>query len=139
MQLDGKCGVIFGVANDHSIAWHVGRAAHEAGARLAFNYQNERVEAGARELVATLEGALCLPCDLMRDDQLDHFFEHVREAFGGRLDFLVHSLAFARREDLAGRYVDTPRPNFTLALEVSVYSLVAAARRAAPLMQASGG
>ncbi len=139
MQLEGKRGVIFGVANNYSIAWHIAKAAGAAGARLAFNYQNERVESGVRVLVSNIPDALCLPCDLTRDDQLDHFFEHVREAFDGQLDFMVHSIAFAKKEDLSGRFIDTPRGGFNMALEVSVYSLVAAARRAQPLMDAAGG
>lgn len=137
--LQGKCGAVLGVANSRSIAWGIARAAHGAGARLAFNYQNERLEGQVRSLTGEFGDALCLPCDLNDEDQIDRFFRKVGRSFGGKLDFLVHSVAFARKEDLAGRYVETPREGFRLAMEVSVFSLVAAARRAHPLMQAAGG
>jgi enoyl-[acyl-carrier protein] reductase I len=149
--LAGRCGVILGVANERSIAWSIARAAHAAGARLAFNYQNQRLAESVQELAATLDGtpdtsgpaagagSICLPCDLTHDEEIDRFFSQVGEQMGGRLDFLVHSVAFARKEELAGRYLNTTRGGFALALEVSAYSLVAAARRAEPLMKAAGG
>jgi len=139
MDLNGLCGAVLGVANERSIAWKIALAAREAGARLAFNYQNERLERDVRALTQSIPGALCLPCDVGDEAQIDKFFGAVGEAFGGRLDFLIHSLAFARKEDLAGRFVDTSRDGFLLALEVSTYSLVAVARRALPLMRAAGG
>lgn len=139
MQLEGKRGVILGVANERSIAWAIAQAAHQAGAHLVFNYQNERLEKDVRRLTEPLGGSLCLPCDLGNDTEIDAFFQQAGQAGGGRLDFLIHSVAFARREDLAGRYVDTSREGFRLALEVSVYSLSAAVRRALPLFQAAGG
>jgi enoyl-[acyl-carrier protein] reductase I len=139
MQLEGKRGVVLGVANERSIAWAIAQAAHQAGARLAFNYQNERLERDVRALAGQLDGSCCFPCDLSYDEQIDAFFGRVAEAFEGKLDFLVHSIAFARREDLMGRYLDTPRDGFRLALEVSVYSLGAALKRAMPLLRAAGG
>lgn len=139
MDLSGKHGVILGVANDRSIAWQIAQATHRAGARLALNYQNERFEEDVRKLAGQIPESLCMGCDLMRDDQIDHFFEHIEEQFEGKLDFLVHSVAFAKRQDLQGRFIDTPRDGFNVAMEVSVHSLVAATRRAFPLMQKVGG
>ena len=139
MRLDGKCGVILGVANERSIAWGIAQAAHEAGAGLVFNYQNERLEKDVCKLTEAIPGARCLPCDLGNDSEIDAFFAQAAEAFEGKLDFLIHSVAFARREDLMGRFVDTSREGFRIALEASVYSLSAAVRRALPLFQAAGG
>ena len=139
MLLDAMHGVVLGVANERSIAWNIAQAAYEAGARLAFNYQNERLEQGVRNLVATISGSLCLPCDVGQDTQIDRFFDQVALAFDGKLDFLIHSIAFAHKEDLSGRFLDTSREGFQTALEVSVYSLVACARRALPMMKAAGG
>ncbi len=137
--LDGKRGVILGVANKHSIAWAIAERAREAGARLAFNFLNERMEPKVRALTETLPGAATLPCDVTQDDQIEAFFAAVGEAMEGRLDFLVHSVAFAEREDLEGRFVDTRRAGFRTALEVSAYSLVAVTRAALPLFRAAGG
>ncbi len=137
--LAGKQGIILGVANSYSIAWAIAEAMHTAGARLAFNYLNERMEPKVRKLSETIPNSLTLPCDVTKDDQLDSFFKSVGESFGGKADFLVHSVAFANREDLEGRFVDTSRAGFALALDVSAYSLVAAARRAFPLLEAAGG
>ncbi len=138
--LDGKKGVVLGIANSRSIGWHIARAANNAGAHLAFNYQNERLEDGVRKLADSLSNPVAvLPCDLTDDKQVDRFFEEAGAGFDGQLDFLVHSVAFANREDLDGRFVDTSRDGFRLALEVSCFTLVAAAKRALPLMQASGG
>jgi enoyl-[acyl-carrier protein] reductase I len=139
MQLDAKHGVVLGVANERSIAWNIAQEAHAAGARLAFNYQNERVQPSVSTLVQTIPGSICLSCDVSQDAQLDRFFAQVAQAFEGKLDFLIHSIAFAHKEDLSGRYLDTSREGFRTALDVSVYSLVACARRALPLMKAAGG
>jgi enoyl-[acyl-carrier protein] reductase I len=137
--LDGKQGVILGIANKNSIAWGIAEAMHAAGARLAFNFLNERMEPKVKKLTETIPGALTLPCDVAHDDQIDAFFAQVADAFAGRLDFLVHSIAFAHREDLEGRFVDTSRAGFATALEISAYSLVAVARRAEPLLESAGG
>jgi enoyl-[acyl-carrier protein] reductase I len=138
--LEGKNGVILGIANPRSIGWHIARASHKAGARLIFNYQTKRLEDGVRKLADSLsENITVLPCDLADDQQIDRFFEEVESAFSGKLDFLVHSVAFANREDLDGRFTDTSRDGFNLALEVSCYTLVAAVNRALPMMQAAGG
>src|SRR5262249_54309075 len=120
-----------------SIAWSVAEALHREGARLAFNYQGERLEENVRSLAATLEGSIVHPCDATKDDEIDALFQKVGTEFG-RLDCLVHCVAFARKEDLDGEFLDTGRDGFKLALDISAYSLVALARRAAPLMKEGG-
>lgn len=139
MQLEGKRGVIFGVANERSIAWAIAQAAQQAGAQLAFSYQSPRLEKDVLNLTRSMDGVLCLPCDLSLDQEIDAFFRKVSEVFDGRLDFLIHSVAFARREELMGRYLNTSREGFGVALEVSVYSLTAVVRRALPLFKNAGG
>lgn len=138
-DLAGKQGVIVGVANKRSLAWAIAQAADRAGARLALTYVNERFEDNVRELAATLcQPALLLPCDVTRDDQIAALFRTVDQEFGG-LDFLVHAVAFAPREAISSRFVQTSRADFGLTLDVSVYSLVALSREAAPLMARRGG
>jgi len=138
MMLQGKTGLIFGVANRRSIAWAIAQALAGAGARLAFTYQGERLESGVRELAATVDSPLVLPCDVTRDEDLDRVFGAVGEQLGG-LDILVHCVAFAAREDLDGRFIDTNRANFLMSLDISAYSLTAMAKRAEPLMERQGG
>ncbi len=139
MLLQGKNGLIFGVANKRSIAWAIAQACARAGANLAFNYLDERLEEKVKELVATLPGPPpAWKCDASNDAELDRFFEAARERFAGRLDFLVHCIAFANREDLEGSFLKTSREGFRVALDVSAYSLVALAQRAAPLMSGGG-
>ncbi|MGH7150375.1 MAG: enoyl-ACP reductase FabI [Planctomycetota bacterium] len=137
-QLDGKFGIVFGVANKRSLAWAIARALDSAGARLALAYQGERFEKGVRELASGLRDALVLPCDVSRDADLDALFERVRASFGA-LDLVVHAVAYAKPEDLEGRYLATSREGFGLAHDVSVFSLTAIARRAAPLMEGREG
>lgn len=137
--LAGKKGVVLGIANKNSIAWGISKQMHEAGASLAFNFLNERMEPKVKKLTETLPGALTEGCDVSSDAEIDAFFEKVSAHFGGQLDFVVHSIAFADREDLTGRFVDTSREGFRTALEISAYSLAAVARRALPMLQASGG
>ena len=137
IDLSGKNGVIFGVANDRSIAWGIARLLGEAGARLALTYQNDRVKDRVSRLADTLEGALTLPCDATDDAQISEVFSQLKESFGD-LSFLVHSIAFAQREDLAGRFADTSREGFQIALEVSAYSLIPLVRHAADLMPDGG-
>ena len=137
-MLEGKTGLVFGVANRRSIAWGIAQALAGAGARLAFTYQGERLEAGVRDLAGTLDGSLVIPCDVTRDEDLDNVFETVGKDLGG-LDILVHSVAFAAKEDLEGRFVNTSRANFLMALDISAYSLTAMAKRAEPLMAPRGG
>jgi enoyl-[acyl-carrier protein] reductase I len=138
-RFEGKQALVLGVANRRSIAWAIARKLHEEGASLAFTYQGERIEKTVRELSDSVGGKLVTECDVRSDADLDRVFAEVSDAFGGGLDVLVHSVAFAAAEDLEGRFTDTPRDRFWLAVDVSAYSLVACAKRAEPLMQARGG
>ena len=139
MLLAGKQGLVLGVANRRSIAWHIAQALAREGAELAFTYQGERVESGVRELASTLiNDPLLISCDVTNDDEIDRVFSTVGERFGG-LDILIHSLAYAAKEDLEGRFVDTRRENFAMALDISAYSLTACVRRAEPLFEQRGG
>lgn len=135
--LDGRRALIFGVANDHSIAWGVARALHDQGAEVGFSSIEALIEKRVRPLAQSIGSTFVEPCDVQDDEQIAQVFERWSERYG-RLDILVHALAFARREELDGRFVDTSRDGFALALDVSAYSLVALARGAAPLM-ADGG
>ncbi len=137
IDLSGKKGVVFGVANDRSIAWAISRILGEAGARLALTYQNDRLKDRVVRLADTLEGSVALPCDAADDPQIEAVFEQVGEIFGD-ISFLVHSIAFAHREDLAGRFADTGREGFRVALDVSAYTLIPMVRHAAPLMPDGG-
>lgn len=132
--LAGKRGIIFGVANDKSIAWGISQALKDAGAELAFTYLNESLERRVRPLAESLGSTLILPCDVQKDEDIDQVFADVGKAWGG-LDFVIHSVAFADREDLKRPFSQTSREGFALAMDVSAYSLVAVARRAAPLMK----
>lgn len=138
-RFEGKRGLVLGVANRRSIAWAIARRLAEEGAQLAFTYQGERIEQGVRELAATVSSPLVTSCDVRSDEDVARVFSEVGETFDGGLDVLVHSVAFAAAEDLEGRFTDTPRDRFWLALDVSAYSLVACARAAEPLMEAGGG
>ena len=135
----GKTGLVLGVANRRSIAWAIAQRLAEGGAQLAFTFQGERIEKGVRELAESVSSPLATECDVRSDENLERVFAEVGETFGGKLDLLVHSVAFADARDLEGRFTDTPRDRFWLALDVSAYSLVAAARLAEPLMEAAGG
>lgn len=137
MLLNGKKGLIIGVANKHSIAWAIAQSAANQGAQLFFNYQNERLKQNVEELAATVPGAKAVACDVANDAEIDALMQHVQKEFG-RLDFLVHSLAFAPREELTGQFVNTTRHGFATALDVSAYSLVAVSRAAMPLMTEGG-
>ncbi len=138
-DFNGKTGLVLGVANKRSIAWAIARRLADGGARLAFTYQGERIEQSVRELAAQVESPLVTACDVRSDDDLARVFGEVGETFDGGLDLLVHSVAYAAAEDLEGRFVDTPRERFWMAVDVSAYSLVACARAAEPLMEARGG
>ncbi|MBA5869649.1 MAG: SDR family oxidoreductase [Nitrospira sp. CR2.1] len=137
MLLEGKKGLIFGVANKHSIAWAIAQAAAREGAQMLFSYQNERLRENVEELVQTLPGASACVCDVGDDSQIDAMMKQAAETLG-RLDFVVHSLAFAPREELSGEFVNTSRQGFATALDVSAYSLVAVTRAAMPLMTEGG-
>ena len=136
--LEGKLALVAGVANRRSIAWAVAQELAAQGAKLAFTYQGSRIESSVRELAASIGSELCVECDVTDDASLDRAFAEVSEGLGG-LDLLVHSVAFAQAHDLEGRFTDTKREDFLLALSVSSYSLVAMTRRAEPLMRARGG
>jgi enoyl-[acyl-carrier protein] reductase I len=135
--LDGKTGLVVGVANKRSIAWAIAQALAGAGMRLAFTYQGERLRENVQELAATLPGALLYPCDVTSDAEIGAVFTALSHEFGA-LDTLVHSVAFAQKEDLEGEFVATSRDGFKLAHDISAYSLVALARAARPLLEKSG-
>jgi enoyl-[acyl-carrier protein] reductase I len=135
----GKRGLVLGVANRRSIAWAIARRLADEGAQLAFTFQGERLEKNVRELAETVDSPLVTACDVRADEDVARVFSEVGDVFDGGLDVLVHSVAFAAAEDLEGRFTDTPRDRFWLALDVSAYSLVACARAAEPLMEAAGG
>src|SRR4026209_2091108 len=138
-RFEGKQALVLGVANQRSIAWAIAkRLAHE-GASVAFTYQGERIEKNVRDLAASVDSPLVTEGDVRSDDDLARVFSEVGGAFGGGLDILVHSVAFAAAEDLEGRFVDTPRDGFWVAVDISAYSFVACARAAEPLMEARGG
>ncbi|HWN98103.1 MAG TPA: enoyl-ACP reductase [Blastocatellia bacterium] len=134
MLLDGKSGIVFGVANKRSLAWAIARRAAEEGARIALTYQGERLEENARELASSLKDPLVLPCDVSRDEDIAAVFAKVKDEFGA-LDFVVHGVAYALREELEGEYLKTSREGYRTAQDISVYSLTAIAREAAPLME----
>lgn len=135
----GKRGLVLGVANKRSIAWGIAERLAGEGATLAFTYQGERLEETVRGLAASVGSPLVTSCDVRSDGDLERVFREVGDTFDGQLDLLVHAVAFADAADLEGRFVDTPRDRFWLALDVSAYSLVACARAAEPLMAAAGG
>jgi enoyl-[acyl-carrier protein] reductase I len=137
-DLTGKTGLILGVANKRSIAWAIADAASKAGARLAITYQGERLEENVRDLAARLTDPLIVPCDVADDEQIARLFETIERDFGG-LDFLVHGVAYAGREELMAPFVQTTRGGFRTALDISAYSLIAVARGAMPLMEKRGG
>jgi len=136
-SLSAKVGLVVGVANKRSLAWSIAKAAALEGAFVALTYQNERLEKNVRELGASLANALVLPCDVTDDAQLDAVFSAIEAQYHG-LDFLVHATAFAERDDLSNPFVETSRSGFAKAMDVSCYSLVALARRAAPMMRRTG-
>lgn len=130
--------LVFGVANDRSIAWGIAQAMHEQGARMAFTYAGEVIEKRMRPLAESIGAELILPCDVTDDAQIQSVFGTVGQHWAG-FDVLIHAVAFANREDLDGLYVDTSREGFKVALDISAYSLVALARQAMPLMKPHGG
>jgi enoyl-[acyl-carrier protein] reductase I len=136
--LEGKTGIIFGVANKRSIAWAIAQALSREGMRLAFTYQGERLKESVEALTTTIEGSVLLPCDVTNDGEVDAVFNSLGEQFG-RLDTLVHSVAFAPKEDLENDFVKTSRDGFKLAHDISAYSLVALSRAAMPLFEKAGG
>jgi enoyl-[acyl-carrier protein] reductase I len=138
-RFEGKRGLIMGVANRRSIAWAIARRLADEGAELAFTFQGERIEKSVRDLAESVSSPLVTACDVRSDEDVARVFAEVGETWDGKLDLLVHSVAFAAAEDLEGRFTDTPRDRFWMALDVSAYSLVACARAAEPLLEAAGG
>jgi enoyl-[acyl-carrier protein] reductase I len=135
--LEGRTAVIFGVANKRSIAWSIAQQLHKAGATVVITYQNERLRLEAEDLIQLLPGAASFQCDVSRDEDIDRLFAHLKEKYG-KLHTLVHSVAFAPAEELRGEFITTSREGFRIAHDVSVYSLIAVARAAAPLMTDGG-
>ena len=128
---------VFGVANDRSIAWGIAEAMHQQGARLAFSYAGEALEKRVRPLAESVNADIVVSCDVTSDEQIESAFQEIKAKWGS-IDVLIHAVAFAHREDLEGRFVDTTRAGFTMALDISAYSLVALSRAAAPLMPTGG-
>src|SRR5215213_10496996 len=137
-MFEGKRALVLGVANKRSIAWAIAKRLADGGATIAFTYQGERIEKSVRELAESVSSPLVTELDVTSDEHLERVFGEVGETFGGELDILVHSVAYAAAEDLEGRFVDTPRDRFWLALDVSAYSLVSCAHAAEPLMSDGG-
>ncbi len=133
----GKRGLIMGVANDHSIAWGIAKAVSAQGASLAFTYQGEAFGRRVTPLAQSLGAELVLPCDVEREEDLDRVFAELKNAWG-KLDFVVHAIAYSDKEELKGRYLDTTRANFARTLAISCYSFTAVARRAVAMMDGEG-
>jgi len=135
--LQGRRGLVMGVANERSLAWAIARSAHQEGAQLAFSYGLPALEKRVRPLAVEVGADIVRLCDVQSDEEIGRLFAELENEWGG-LDFLVHAIAFANRDELKGLYLDTSREGFHLALDVSAYSLVAATRAAAPLMTEGG-
>jgi len=136
-SLEGRVAVVFGVANKRSIAWAISQALHEAGARLVITYQNERLALEAKDLILSLPGAEAFQCDVTKDEEIDKLFATLKERYG-KLHVLVHSIGYAPPEELKNDFVNTSREGFRVAHDISVYSLIALSRAAAPLMEDGG-
>lgn len=137
LNMEGRVAAIFGLANKRSIAWGIAKQLHEAGTKLAISYQNERMKSEAEGLIQDLPGAEPFQCDVSTDSDIDRVFGEIKQRYG-RLDVLVHSIAFAPAEDLKNDFLQTTRDGFRTAHDVSVYSLIALSRGAAPLMSDGG-
>ncbi len=138
IDLSGKRGLVMGVANAHSLGWAIAEKLAAAGAELAFSYQGERLRESLEKLTAALPGSRLYDCDVTDDAALDAMFGDLGEAWG-EIDYVVHAIAFAPRPAMDGRYIETTRADWLTAMEVSAYSLVAAAQRAEPLLRPGGG
>lgn len=136
--LEGKTGVVFGVANKRSIAWAIAQALAREGMKLAFTYQGERLKESVEALTSAIPGAINLPCDVTNDAEIDAVYAEVDRQWG-KLDAILHSVAFAPKEDLENDFVKTSRDGFKLAHDISAYSLVAVTRAAVPLFEKTGG
>lgn len=135
--MEGRRGLVMGVANDHSIAWGMAQLLHKHGAELAFTYQGDAFGRRVIPLAESLDADLVLPCDVTKTESLDRVFDAIGEKWGG-LDFVIHAIAFSDKDELKGRYLDTSRDNFLQTLEISCYSFTAVAQRAVPLMTEGG-
>ena len=135
--LKGKRGVVMGVANDRSIAWGISKAAHEAGAELAFTYQGDALLKRVKPLAESLGSDILVPCDVTDEGSIDAAFAEIEKQWG-QVDFVVHAIAFSDKNELDGKYVDTSRDNFLRTMDISVFSFTAVAKRAAPLMKDGG-
>lgn len=138
LLMEGKKGIVFGVANKRSISWAIAKSLAREGAACAFTYQGDRLKENVEELANTLPGSVILPCDVMQEDQVDTVFKKIDELWGG-LDFVIHGIAFADQADLEGGYTKTKKEGFDLALGVSAYSLTRLAQKAEPLLEKRGG
>jgi enoyl-[acyl-carrier protein] reductase I len=135
---EGKKVLVLGVANDRSIAWGIAQALHREGAELAFNYLNDALERRVRPLAESIQCDNVFECDVQKEEQIDAMFAELKDRWG-TIDAIVHSLAYAEKDDLANRFVNTTRNGFQTALDISAYSLVSVAKRALPLMAENGG
>lgn len=136
-MLKNKVGLIFGVANKRSIAWACALACSEQGAKMAFTYQGERLKENVEKLTSEMDGSVIIPCDVTNQDEVENTFKTIEKEYG-KLDFIIHSIAFAPREALEGEFVETTREAFLMALEISAYSLPQVALAAKPLMKDGG-
>lgn len=136
--LEGKKGLVLGVANERSIAWAIAEALHREGAELAFTYASEILEKRVRPLAEGIGSRVIEQCDVTKDEEIASLFEKIKDSMKG-LDIIIHSIAFAKRDELRGEYLNTSREGFHLAMEVSVYSLVTLSRQALPLMEGRSG
>ncbi len=135
--MNGKKGLIMGVANDHSIAWGIAKTLHEHGAELAFTYQGDQLKKRVQPLAESVRSDIILPCDVQKEDEIGDVFKALENKWGA-LDFLVHAIAYSDKEELKGRYVDTTLANFLMSMHISCYSFTSVMRRAAPLMKNGG-
>jgi enoyl-[acyl-carrier protein] reductase I len=136
-SLEGRVAVVFGLANKRSIAWAIAQALHAAGAKMAITYQNERMEMEAKDLILSLPGAEAFMCDVSKDEDIARVFGELKQRYG-KLHTLVHSIGFAPAAEMKNTFVETSRDGFRIAHDISVYSLIALARAAAPLMEDGG-
>ena len=134
----GKSALILGVANERSLAWSIAQHLHQGGAKLGFNFLGEALERRVRPLAESVQADLIEPCNVSEDAQIDALFDRVKEKWG-HLDYLIHSVAYAQKEDLEGRFSQTSREGFRIAMDISAYSLIAVSRRAEPLMEGREG
>jgi len=136
-SMQGRTAVVFGVANKRSIAWAIAQKLQAAGATLAITYQNERLEQEAKDLIQSLPGAEAFMCDVSKDEEITRLFERLKSRYG-KLHTVVHSVAYAPADEIKGDFINTTREGFRVAHDVSVYSLIAVTRAAAPLMEDGG-